>query len=68
MLYWQPQFMITNVGAQRSAGGGNQRRALSSCRRNYFEQTDGMVFVIDSSDRKRLEETGDELARLLEAS
>ena len=37
-------------------------------RRNYFEQTDGMVFVIDSSDRKRLEETGDELARLLEAS
>ncbi|CAG9460939.1 unnamed protein product [Pedinophyceae sp. YPF-701] len=34
--------------------------------RNYFEQTDALVYVIDSSDRKRLDETGEELARLLE--
>ncbi|KAK9817934.1 hypothetical protein WJX72_004505 [[Myrmecia] bisecta] len=34
--------------------------------RNYFDSTDGLVYVIDSSDRKRLEETGDEMARLLE--
>lgn len=36
-------------------------------RRNYFDQTDGFVFVIDSSDRKRLQETADELAQLLQA-
>ena len=60
--------MWAHVGVQRSARGGDRCRALFPRRRNYFEQTDGMVFVIDSSDRKRLEETGDELARLLEAS
>lgn len=31
-------------------------------RRNYFDQTDAMVYVIDSADRKRLEETGELLA------
>ncbi|DBA74648.1 hypothetical protein WJX82_006477 [Trebouxia sp. C0006] len=34
--------------------------------RNYFDHTDGFVFVIDSSDRKRLQETADELAQLLQ--
>ncbi|KXJ76432.1 hypothetical protein RP20_CCG009630 [Aedes albopictus] len=33
--------------------------------KNYFENTDVLIYVIDSSDRKRLEETGDELAELL---
>lgn len=42
------------------------RRLFVLCRRNYFDSTDGIIFVIDSSDRKRLDETGDELAQLLE--
>ncbi|XP_050085495.1 ADP-ribosylation factor-like protein 3 [Anopheles aquasalis] len=33
--------------------------------KNYFENTDVLIYVIDSSDRKRLEETGDELTELL---
>lgn len=40
-------------------------RAATS-RRNYFESTDGLVYVIDSADRKRLDECGMELAQLLE--
>eukprot|EP00435_Cladocopium_sp_Y103_P007454 s938_g2.t1 len=32
---------------------------------NYFENTDALVYVIDSSDRRRLEESGAELAELL---
>jgi len=32
---------------------------------NYFESTDALVFVIDSSDRRRLEESGAELGELL---
>eukprot|EP00434_Breviolum_minutum_P005699 symbB.v1.2.005021.t1/scaffold288.1/size478366/51 len=32
---------------------------------NYFENTDALVYVIDSSDRRRLEESGKELAELL---
>jgi hypothetical protein len=35
-------------------------------RRNYFESTDGLVYVIDSADRKRVDECGMELAQLLE--
>ena len=34
--------------------------------RNYYEQTDCLIYVIDSADRRRLEETGVELGQLLE--
>ena len=34
--------------------------------RNYFDQTDALVYVIDSADRRRMEETGVELGQLLE--
>ena len=34
--------------------------------RNYFDQTDALIYVIDSADRRRMEETGVELAQLLE--
>ncbi|CAG9332401.1 unnamed protein product [Blepharisma stoltei] len=34
--------------------------------RNYFDHTDGLVFVIDSADRNRLQEAGQELQSLLE--
>ena len=33
---------------------------------NYFESTDALVYVIDSTDQKRMEETGFELGDLLE--
>eukprot|EP00933_Yihiella_yeosuensis_P019066 TRINITY_DN15492_c0_g2_i1.p1 TRINITY_DN15492_c0_g2~~TRINITY_DN15492_c0_g2_i1.p1 ORF type:complete len:181 (+),score=45.59 TRINITY_DN15492_c0_g2_i1:107-649(+) len=32
---------------------------------NYFEASDALVYVIDSSDRRRLEESGQELKELL---
>merc|ERR1712159_421979 len=34
--------------------------------RNYFDQTDALIYVIDSADRRRMEETGIELGQLLE--
>ena len=34
--------------------------------RNYFENTDVLIYVIDSSDRSRFEESGVQLAELLE--
>lgn len=34
--------------------------------RNYFDQTDALVYVIDCSDRRRMDETGVELNQLLE--
>jgi len=34
--------------------------------RNYFDQTDALIYVIDSADKRRMEETGVELSQLLE--
>jgi hypothetical protein len=34
--------------------------------RNYFDNTDALVYVIDSADRERLEEVNIELSRLIE--
>ncbi|GLI66817.1 hypothetical protein VaNZ11_010786 [Volvox africanus] len=34
--------------------------------RNYFDQTDALIYVIDSSDRKRLDESHFELTQLLQ--
>lgn len=34
--------------------------------KNYYDHTNGLVFVIDSADRNRLEEAGRELQSLLE--
>lgn len=39
--------------------------ARRTCRRNYFEGSDALIFVIDSFDRKRLTEAGEELSYLL---
>ncbi|ESO98977.1 hypothetical protein LOTGIDRAFT_187225 [Lottia gigantea] len=44
---------------------GGQRR-IRPYWKNYFENTDILIYVIDSADRKRFEETGEELNDLLE--
>lgn len=44
---------------------GGQRK-IRPYWRNYFENTDVLIYVIDSSDRKRLEETGLELRELFD--
>uniref|UniRef100_A0A183V0F8 ADP-ribosylation factor-like protein 3 n=1 Tax=Toxocara canis TaxID=6265 RepID=A0A183V0F8_TOXCA len=44
---------------------GGQRK-IRPYWKNYFENTDVLIYVIDSSDRKRFDETGLELLELLE--
>ncbi len=34
--------------------------------RNYYDQTDALIYVIDSADRRRMEESGVELQQLLD--
>lgn len=43
---------------------GGQRK-IRPYWRNYFENTDVLIYVIDSADQKRFEETGQELQELL---
>lgn len=47
---------IWDVGGQRT---------IRSYWRNYFEQTDGLVWVVDSSDLRRLDDCKYELHNLL---
>ena len=47
---------IWDVGGQKS---------LRSYWRNYFEATDGLIWVVDSADKRRLEDCRTELAALL---
>ncbi|CAG8588768.1 4955_t:CDS:2 [Paraglomus brasilianum] len=47
---------IFDVGGQKS---------IRSYWRNYFEQTDGVIWVVDSADRMRLEDCKKELHSLL---
>lgn len=42
------------------------QRSLRSYWRNYFESTDGLVWVVDSADKMRLENCKDELNNLLQ--
>lgn len=41
------------------------QKTIRSYWRNYFEQTDGVIWVVDSSDKLRLEDTKAELHALL---
>lgn len=48
---------IWDVGGQRT---------IRAYWRNYFEQTDGLIWVVDSSDRERLQMCREELMKLLQ--
>ena len=50
------QLNVWDVGGQKT---------IRSYWRNYFEQTDGLSWVVDSADRRRLRDCRDELAALL---
>ncbi len=41
------------------------QKTIRSYWRNYFEQTDGLIWVVDSSDKLRLDDTKQELHSLL---
>ena len=42
------------------------QKTIRSYWRNYFEQTDAIVWVVDSADKRRLEVCRDELHQLLD--
>lgn len=42
------------------------QKAIRPYWRNYFDQTDALIYVIDSADRRRMEESGVELKQILD--
>ena len=58
LIYFQGfNLNIWDVGGQKS---------LRSYWRNYFETTDGLIWVVDSADRRRLADCKAELHQLLQ--
>ena len=51
------------MGAPGDVGG---QKTLRSYWRNYFEKTDAMIWVVDSTDRLRIEDCRQELHGLLQ--
>eukprot|EP00920_Eleutheroschizon_duboscqi_P026337 GHVT01064941.1.p1 GENE.GHVT01064941.1~~GHVT01064941.1.p1 ORF type:complete len:151 (-),score=33.63 GHVT01064941.1:199-651(-) len=50
------QLNLWDVGGQKT---------IRSFWRNYFEQTDGLVWVVDAADRRRMDDCKEELLALL---
>eukprot|EP01028_Stygiella_incarcerata_P012715 TRINITY_DN80252_c0_g1_i1.p1 TRINITY_DN80252_c0_g1~~TRINITY_DN80252_c0_g1_i1.p1 ORF type:complete len:185 (-),score=51.10 TRINITY_DN80252_c0_g1_i1:105-659(-) len=57
LIYDSYRLNVWDVGGQRT---------IRSYWRNYYEQTDGLVWVVDCADRRRLEDCRDELHKLLQ--
>lgn len=55
--YFRFKLNMWDVGGQKS---------LRSYWRNYFECTDGLIWVVDSADKRRLEDCRNELHVLLQ--
>ncbi|KAJ3029774.1 UNVERIFIED_CONTAM: ADP-ribosylation factor protein 3 [Siphonaria sp. JEL0065] len=57
---------VTQDGINMNVWDIGGQKAIRPYWRNYFDATNVLIYVIDSSDRVRLEETGLELNQLLE--
>ena len=58
-------FTLEFLGYKLNIWDVGGQKTIRSYWRNYFEATDGLVWVVDSTDRKRLQDCKDELAVLL---
>lgn len=59
---------LTHEGFKLNVWDVGGQKALRTYWTNYFQDRDSLVFVIDSSDKKRLKESGEELQNLLQVS
>lgn len=57
---------ISQAGFKLNVWDIGGQRAIRPYWRHYFGETDALVYVIDSADTKRLEESGAELDQLLD--
>lgn len=57
LIHFSYKLNVWDVGGQKS---------LRSYWRNYFESTDGLIWVVDSADKRRLNDCTAELHSLIE--
>lgn len=61
----RPTHCTLHASPLTSAGDVGGQKTLRPYWRNYFESTDAVVWVVDSSDRMRMADCGEELRGLL---
>ncbi|KAA8895172.1 ADP-ribosylation factor family protein [Sphaerosporella brunnea] len=59
-------FIIKTIDYKLNIWDVGGQKTLRSYWRNYFEKTDALIWVVDSTDRFRLENCAEELAGLLQ--
>ena len=57
LMYNNTEFLMWDLGGQK---------AIRNLWENYYQQCDAIIYVIDSSDNYRLDETGSELYTILQ--
>src|ERR1700755_1461067 len=65
LTYVRGKRLISFLLSKRLIGDVGGQRTLRPYWRNYFEQTDALVWVVDSSDRLRVGDCKEELHSLL---
>ncbi|KAF8061363.1 ARL3 [Scenedesmus sp. PABB004] len=58
--------LVVHAGFKLNVWDIGGQKSIRPYWRNYFDSTDALVYVIDSADRRRIDECGAELAQLLE--
>lgn len=60
--FFHPSLILHQFHPRKTTG----QKSIRPYWRNYYDQTDALIYVIDSADRRRMEETGVELNQLLD--
>ncbi|TQS32455.1 hypothetical protein Golomagni_07228, partial [Golovinomyces magnicellulatus] len=59
-------FLAHGTATNSASGDVGGQKTLRSYWRNYFEKTDALIWVVDSTDRLRIDDCREELAGLLQ--
>lgn len=57
---------MCSLGAYTGQGDVGGQKTLRSYWRNYFEKTDALIWVVDATDRLRIQDCREELHGLLQ--
>lgn len=60
-----PHMVLYSPRTDRTLGDVGGQKTLRSYWRNYFEKTDALIWVVDATDRLRVDDCRKELASLL---
>lgn len=62
LILCEPLHLYSSIAAVWDVGGQDKIRPLW---RHYYQNTQGLIFVVDSNDRDRVDAARDELHRML---